>query len=47
LAAPRTVTPIIDKLATGGDGAGSQRMILILAIFAISAVIGGGLFWVF
>lgn len=45
LGAPRTVIPIVDTSATGRDGAGSRRMIWVLAIFAAVAVIAGGLLW--
>ena len=45
LAALRAVIPIVDTSTTGRDGAGSRRMILVLAIFAAVAVIAGGLLW--
>ncbi|MHC4433303.1 MAG: ExeA family protein [Planctomycetota bacterium] len=47
LGVPRTVIPIVDTSATGRDGAGSRRMILVLAIFAAVAVIAGGLLWLY
>lgn len=44
LGAP-TVIPIVDTSGTGRDGAGRNRMILMLAIFAGVAAIAGGLLW--